>query len=69
MIDDESPLIQPLKKAFYDRAYPIAARLQTEVDAGRMTSAEADRKLVEEMQQPEMLQAIQKDSMADLVAH
>lgn len=64
MLDDDNPLIKPLKTAFFERAHVFAAHLQAEVDAGQMTSEEANRRLVAIMGQPEMLQAVIDASVA-----
>jgi len=69
MIDDADPLVAPIKDAFYARAAVFAAQLQQEVDADRMTPAEAKRRLVEIMARPAMLEAVLADSHAGATAH
>ena len=69
MIDDANPLVAPIKDAFYARATVFAAQLQQEVDADRMTPADAQRRLVEIMARPAMLEAVLADSQAGMTAH
>lgn len=68
-MDDESPLMQPIKTAFYEAAAGHAARLQGEVDEGRMSSAEAAQHLTQIMSQPETMQAVIRASQINQVTH
>lgn len=49
MDDDDSPQMRALKAAFYERAAPHARQLEVYVQAGFITSEEANRRLVQVM--------------------
>lgn len=68
-MDDDSPLMKPIKEAFYERAAGYAALLQEEVNEGRMSSEQAAQHLTDVMSQPEMLQAVLDASQANQTAH
>ena len=68
-MDDDSPLMQPIKTAFYEAAAGYAARLQEEVDEGRMSSAEAAKHLTQIMSRPETMQAVIQASQINQVSH
>ncbi|KQP35864.1 hypothetical protein [Pseudorhodoferax sp. Leaf274] len=56
--DENSPQMQALKRAFYERAAPHARQLEAYVQAGLITSAEADRRLVQIMSSRHEMEAV-----------
>lgn len=66
---DDGPVMRPIKNAFYERALVIAAQLQEEVGAGRMSHEDAQQRLVGVMSQPEMMKAVIQAAQAPKVTH
>ncbi len=57
-VNDNSSLVRALKTAFYERAYAYAAELQRQVEAGALTSEQANHRMVEIMSHPDEMQAV-----------
>lgn len=68
-MDDENPLMRPIKAAFFERATRHAELLQHEVDQGRISTAEATQRLIETMSQPEEMEAVIAASIANQTPH
>lgn len=68
-MDDDSPLLKPIKESFYERAEAHARSLQAQVEQGQLSLAEASEQLTRIMSHPEMMNAVIRGSQTNQATH